>query len=188
MTRSENRVRWLRLTIVRHDPLNESKNSSCEHRREESQLSRSDPARRPIISGNRQILQPYHPNCFLAASDILPASQGGSQTSSMWTAFTSGKWRRIESSAVLLRYACNGQAGVVIVILTKTLSLITSIPYTRPRSTMLIPISGSLTSLSAARTSASVGRFTTTTPLRGNSGLQTYLPLSPNFTRRLRCL
>src|SRR6516165_4605375 len=55
-------------------------------------------------------------------------------------------------------YSRNGQAGVVIVIVTWTLPHSIAMPYTRPRSTMLIPSSGSITSRSARRTSASVMR------------------------------
>src|SRR6266511_3239110 len=42
------------------------------------------------------------------------------------------------------------------VIVMRTFPPVTSIPYTRPRSTMLMPSSGSITSRSASRTSVSV--------------------------------
>src|SRR3990170_5742437 len=97
----------------------------------------------------------YQPSCFLAAEDIISGAHGGSHTNSTFTASTSSSSCVSTSLACSAKKACIGQPGVVMVITTKALRPTTSALYTSPRSTILIPSSGSTTLRRTSRTPAS---------------------------------
>lgn len=121
-------------------------------------LARPEPLLAAVLESLRaaQTLKPIARSSSLASSEIMSVDHGGENTKSTSTLSTPG---RAVSTSVHCWWmiSVSGQPIEVSVMRTSTWPSPLSSSYTRPRSTMLIPISGSTTAFNAFRRSSSAG-------------------------------